>query len=238
MADKRSPGILVVDDRPDLRALLQTVLRHYGFDVWLTTFAPAAELFARHRDRIALVLLGAPADGSDVCGALRSLRVSAPQVVCCALLSDSQSATEGDLIAAGAVRVIHTPYDPAALARLLWSLTGSDDRRSKARFPRQSTRVAVAAGLQPAQIVECRVNDQSLEGLQLHSTAPLGDVGALLNIRPVDAAEDEPWVAVQVRYTRPEGDGWIAGCRYVHAEAVRARVGSTSRPAAESVPAE
>ena len=32
--DPQAPGILIVDDQVEIRSLLQTVLRHYGFNVW------------------------------------------------------------------------------------------------------------------------------------------------------------------------------------------------------------
>src|SRR5262245_20470151 len=185
MADDRMPGILVVDDRPDVRALLQTVLRHYGFDVWLAAGGkPAAGLYSRRHEDISLVLLGATADGTGAIATLRALQEIAPQVVACVLAEPAPAAHEADLVAAGVLRVIHTPFDPAALAKLLWGMTGTGDRRTGPRFTRRSTRVAVATGLDEAQIVESRVSDQSPEGLQLQTAARLADVGALLNIRP------------------------------------------------------
>jgi CheY-like chemotaxis protein len=222
MADERAPGILVVDTRPDLRALLQTILRHYGFDVWLAAGGDqAADLYAKHHRRIALTLLGSTGGQADVPRILKALQAVNPQVVCCVLSGTVPTDQEADLIAAGVVRVIRTPFDPAALAKQLWGLAGAGDRRSRPRYPRQATRVAVAAGLASEQVVESLVSDQSPEGLQLKASARLGEVGALLRIRPAEAKGDEPWVPVQVRYVREEGDKWALGCRYVHAEAVR-----------------
>jgi CheY-like chemotaxis protein len=216
MTVEPSPGVLVVDDRPELRAWLQTVLRNAGFDAWLAPGgAPAADLYARHHDRIAVVLLTA-AD-SDPIPTLRSLQAVNPQVICCVLAGTNEPALAGDLIAAGAVRVIHTPFDPAALGRLLWDVIGPADRRARPRGRRRAKQVAVAAGLDPKQEVMGRVADESPSGLRLIAAEPLGDVGSILSVRPADAA-DGPWVPVQVRHSRPDGQEWSVGCQFVHAE--------------------
>ena len=58
MSDRICPGILVVDDQPDLRALLQTILRHYGFRVVLAASGrEAVPIYRVKHDDLALVLL-------------------------------------------------------------------------------------------------------------------------------------------------------------------------------------
>jgi hypothetical protein len=44
----------------------------------------------------------------------------------------------------------------------------------------------------------------------------LGEVGALLSIRPAEAGSETPWVPVQVRHCRRDGDGWVVGCLFLY----------------------
>jgi hypothetical protein len=55
----------------------------------------------------------------------------------------------------------------------------------------------------------------------LKSPNRLGEVGALLSIRPADAAADSPWVPVQVRHCSRDEDGWAIGCQFLHPAAKR-----------------
>jgi hypothetical protein len=45
-------------------------------------------------------------------------------------------------------------------------------------------------------------------------------VGSILSIRPADAAEDAPWIPVQVRHGRDEEGGWTVGCQILHPAAM------------------
>ena len=70
-------------------------------------------------------------------------------------------------------------------------------------------------------MVQSWVSDQSPGGLRLKLPEKLGDVGALLSIRPADAPDDSPWVPVQVRHCSQDGDGWAVGCQFLHPAAKR-----------------
>jgi len=223
MSDRVSPGVLVIDDQADILALFQTVLRHYGFDVWLASDGPGAvELYRLHRDRISVVLHDVAMPGWDGARMLSALRGVNPAVVGCFVAGDGADPSDADLLALGAAAVVRQPFEPADLARRLWGLVGADDRRSGPRYPRQATRVAVGAGLEPSHVVESWVSDQSPDGLRLKLPEPMGDVGAILSIRPADAAADAPWVPVQVRHARADDDGWTVGCLFLHPTAVQA----------------
>ena len=81
-----------------------------------------------------------------------------PQPVCvCFVSGPGVEYTDEQLLALGAARVIHRPFEAADVAKVLWELVGTgvgsrrgDDRR----FPRQVTRVAVGPGLEPSHVVE------------------------------------------------------------------------------------
>jgi hypothetical protein len=126
--------------------------------------------------------------------------------------------TDDELLALGAARVIHRPFEAADVAKVLWELVkaGAGNRRGNdRRYPKQATRVAVGAGLEPSHVVQSWVSDQSPGGLRLKLPTKLGDVGCLLSIRPADAAADAPWVPVQVRHCSRDEDGWAIGCQFL-----------------------
>jgi CheY-like chemotaxis protein len=226
MADHSPPGVLVVDDQADILALLQTVLRHYGFTVWLADNGPTAlSLYRQNRSRISVVLLDVAMPEWDGPRTLRALQGVNPDLICCFVTGESPRPTAAELRELGAALVVRKPFEPADLARQLWTLVGADDRRTAPRYELQSTRVAVGAGLEPSHVVQSWVSDQSPDGLGLRLPEKLGDVGAILSIRPADAADDTPWVPVQVRHCRPDpaGGGWTVGCCFLH-------------PAAQSLP--
>jgi hypothetical protein len=121
-----------------------------------------------------------------------------------------------DLIALGAARVIHKPFQPSELARTLWTLVSIRDRRASRRRASNSTRVKVGAGIEPDHVVESWIADQSDNGIQLRLPKILGDVGALLSIRPADADDDMPWIPVQIRHIREDVGTWLVGCQFLH----------------------
>ncbi len=224
MADSSEPGILIVDDHPDVLALLQTVLRHYGFNVWLAPGGPqAAEIYRTNWERIAAVLIESSMSEWDGPRTLEALRAVNPKVVAGFTVGEDAKYTVTDLFELGAGHVIRKPFEPADLAQVLWQMVraGAGDRRSKPRYPKQSTRVTVGEGLVPAQVVESWLSDLSPDGLRLRLEKKLGDVGAILSIRPADAADGAPWVPVQVRHCGQEEGGWTIGCRFIYPPSAR-----------------
>lgn len=218
MSDSESPVVLVVEDQADLRALLQTILLHHGFRVLLATSASDAKLLFRHEhEAIDIVLLNAQFKGWDGVTALRDLRAVQPEVVVCFITGEVRNGhAEPDWIALGAAQVVRKPFEPSDMAQALWALVRRRDRRGSERSTTQSTRVKVGAGLEPEHVVESWIGDRSLDGLRLRLPEKLGDVGALLSIRPADADEDAPWVPVQIRHVSSEAGQWTVGCRFLH----------------------
>jgi CheY-like chemotaxis protein len=220
MTDRDSPGVLVVDDQGDIRALLQTILRHHGFTVWLAPGgAEAVQLYGQQRDRVDLVLLDVAMPEWDGPRTLKALSRENPDLTVCFVSGTDVEYTDDQLLALGAARVIHRPFEAADVAKVLWELvgTGAGNRRGgDRRYPKQATRVAVGAGLEPSQVVESYVSDQSPGGLRLMVPTKLAEVGSLLSIRPADAAADAPWVPVQVRHCRQDGNAWAIGCQFLH----------------------
>lgn len=56
--------------------------------------------------------------------------------------------------------------------------------------------------------------DRSLGGLGLMVHSPVA-IGTILSVRPAQASTVFPWVQVEVRSCRQEGDSWNLGCQYV-----------------------
>ena len=152
------------------------------------------------------------------------LRSENPAAVVCFVSSESANYSDADLLALGAAKVIHKPFEAADVAKALWELVGAgagNRRHSVRHFPKLETRVAVGTGLEPSHVVESWMSDQSPDGLKLKLPTKLGEVGALLSIRPADAPNDSPWVPVQVRHIHTDGEGWAVGCQFLHPAAKR-----------------
>jgi CheY-like chemotaxis protein len=116
MEDSGRPLVLVVDDDPRVRELLELLLRADGYRVIAAADGAAAlEAVAAHAPRAVLVDLRMPGmDGTEVCRRVRQTR--APDRVPIIMLTGMDDAgTRRDAIAAGADAVLVKPVDRRAL---------------------------------------------------------------------------------------------------------------------------
>jgi DNA-binding response OmpR family regulator len=105
-----------VDDESVIRDLLQIALQQQGFVVWAAANGhEAVQLYQRHRQKIALVLLDVRMPGLDGPETLAALRHLDPAVVCCFMTGEAGAFTEAELLQQGAARVFPKPF---ALAEL------------------------------------------------------------------------------------------------------------------------
>ena len=104
-------GVLVADDDPDLRTLLDIALKEYGFLVWLAAGGKeAVEAYQRHRRAIDVVLLDVEMPGLDGPQTLQVLRTQDPAVRACFMTGGSGRYDEPALLEAGAAHVFRKPF--------------------------------------------------------------------------------------------------------------------------------
>jgi CheY-like chemotaxis protein len=122
----RKQGVLVVDDEPAVRKLLQLSLERQGFAVWLAADGrQALELYERHRDRVDVVLLDVRMPGLDGPQTLAALRRLNPQVPCCFMTGDAGHYDTAELRARGAIRVFLKPFRPDEVGNVLACLASN-----------------------------------------------------------------------------------------------------------------
>jgi DNA-binding response OmpR family regulator len=204
-----APGVLVVDDDPVIRSLLETGLRQYGFRVWPAAGgADALRVYEQHAGDIRLALLDVQMPGQDGPETLRTLRARDPALPCFFMSGNTGRYTEEELLGLGAGAVLPKPFALGEVADTLRGALRVAERRHSARLADQPFKVTVREG------AESWVKDRSRGGLCLWSDRPL-TVHAVVGVRPADAPETAPWVAVEVKHCRPQDDGWAVGCRFV-----------------------
>jgi CheY-like chemotaxis protein len=125
------PGILIVDDEPAVRGLLQAWLPRRGFQVWVAADgAEACELYRQHAAAVDLVLLDVRMPSLDGPQTLAALQALNPTVRCCFMSGHAGGYSETDLLRRGALRVLAKPFALAELGPLLWQLaTGTLQRQ-------------------------------------------------------------------------------------------------------------
>jgi anti-anti-sigma factor len=105
------PGLLVVDNETAALCVLAARLRIEGFKVWLAGHGHRAiELYQRHQEQIAMVLLEVLLPGMDGPHTLTALQKLCPTVRCCFMTGNPAPYTEEALLHMGAVRVFRKPF--------------------------------------------------------------------------------------------------------------------------------
>ena len=122
----KKPEILVVEDEATVLTMMEVALRHYGFAVQSAASGQEAiDLYQRHHQTIALVLLDVQMpdlDGPDTLTALQKIN---PGVRFCFISGHTGKYDAEELRAMGAAHVIQKPFASLSLfARLLWRLVG------------------------------------------------------------------------------------------------------------------
>jgi len=115
-----TPGparVLVVDDEPAVGEVVRLALEHMGCQVTTaTTGAEGVELFRVRRGQFDLVLLDLMLPGMSGAQVFRALRALDPVAPVLLMSGHSDEATEADLLAAGALRLLRKPFTLAELA--------------------------------------------------------------------------------------------------------------------------
>jgi two-component system, OmpR family, response regulator len=128
-------GFLVVDDETAVLYVLAARLRIEGFKVWLAGHGhQAIELYHRHREEIALVLLEVLMPGIDGPHTLTALRELYPTVGCCFMTGNPTPYTEEALLQMGAVRIFRKPISFTEVIDTLNRLARQSQRRRQDRW--------------------------------------------------------------------------------------------------------
>jgi CheY-like chemotaxis protein len=115
--------ILVVDDEPGVRSLLNILLSRAGFQVLLASGGRAAiDLYRTHATEIGLVLMDVRMPDLDGPGTLAHLREINPSVICCFMSGNTGQYSEADLRDRGGQGFVPKPFQPDNLLYVLTRL--------------------------------------------------------------------------------------------------------------------
>jgi CheY-like chemotaxis protein len=104
---RRKYGILVVDDEPGVRGVLNIAMRQQGFAMWVATNGQEAlDLYWRHHKTIDVVLMDVRMPGLDGPQTLAALQQLNPQIRCCFMSGDLGCYTAERLQNLGAAAVL------------------------------------------------------------------------------------------------------------------------------------
>ena len=128
-------GVLIADDEAAVRSVLEAWLRREGFAVWSASHGQqAVELYRRHRDVIAAVLLDVRMPGMDGPNTLATLQKLSPSIPCCFMTGDWNGYTEEALLMLGAVRVFRKPFAFHEVIDVLRQLVNRRPRRGQDQY--------------------------------------------------------------------------------------------------------
>jgi anti-sigma B factor antagonist len=128
-------GVLVVDDETAVRYVLAARLRLEGYKLWSAGHGPeAVELYQRHREEIAVVLLDVLMPGMDGPHTLAVLQKLCPAVCCCFMTGNPTPYTEEALLRMGAIRIFQKPFVFTEVVGTLNQLTSQSPAYGKHRW--------------------------------------------------------------------------------------------------------
>ena len=128
-------GVLVVDDEMVVPYVLAARLRTEGYKVWLAGHGQQAiELYQRHGEEIAVVLLDVQMPGMDGPHTLTAIQKLCPTVRYCFMTGNPEPYTEETLLLMGAVRVFRKPFTFIEVLDTLNRLAGQSPRHRQDRW--------------------------------------------------------------------------------------------------------
>jgi len=120
--DEYRPTILIADDEPAIRKLLETGLQDHGFEVLLAADGQQTiDLYRRHGETIAAVLLDVRMPGLDGPETLKALRRLNPDLQVCFMSGDCGKYDLSELRRWGR-HVFPKPFQLPEVAWVLWHL--------------------------------------------------------------------------------------------------------------------
>jgi two-component system cell cycle sensor histidine kinase/response regulator CckA len=126
MMDAVAPGVLIVDDEPGVRQVLELVCVRSGMRPFATgSGQEAVALYERHRGEIQLVLLDVNMPAIDGPATLARLRQVAPDVRVCFMSGATGRYTVEGLLAMGAERFFEKPFRFDRLGPELFALASA-----------------------------------------------------------------------------------------------------------------
>lgn len=134
----RTPGVLVADDEPGIRNVVEIALRRAGFAVWLAADGQqAVELFRSNQEAIDAALLDVNMPRLDGPQALAAIQEIAPQIPCCFMSGGLGAHTADDLSRQGALGFLRKPFTLGSVIRTVRSLIGDGASTASAAVRRR-----------------------------------------------------------------------------------------------------
>jgi anti-sigma B factor antagonist len=129
------PGVLVVADEAAVPCALVAGLPIEGYKVWVASHGKqAVDIYRRHREGIAVVLLDVLLPGMDGPRTLTALQQLCPGVRCCFMTGSPTPYTPEGLLRMGAARVLRKPVAFTEVIETVNQLAGRSPGRRQDRW--------------------------------------------------------------------------------------------------------
>ena len=126
----RRQGVLVVDDEPSIRMLLETHLQNNGYSVWTASNGEEAlDFCCAHREEIAVVLLDVRMPGLDGPSTFDGIQALDVDIPVCFMTGDPGDYDPRDLLNRGARHLFQKPFQIDEIVHVVGSLTGKPPRQ-------------------------------------------------------------------------------------------------------------
>ncbi len=225
--DQRPLSVLVIDDEPAIRALVQLGLEEHGLSVMTAENGRhGVEVYRAHQHRIGVVLLDVKMPDLDGPKTLPLLQQISPQVCCCFVTGDTGVYDEEELLALGAVKVLRKPFSLGLLAELMRQML-SNVAQGEAPERREAVRSACEEEccwhLHAEEPRPARIQDVSACGISLLLTDQL-EPGTILNVELRQSDRRPLRKPARVVHVQPAESTheWLVGCAFtdqlVHGE--------------------